>query len=977
MVRAIQVKIKYDSQQDFQITAINAIADVFEGQPNDAEAFSSALKAQAVSGMQAGLFNEIGAVGNNLLLDEDSILENVQAIQNDNGIEPSTRLDGMNFSVEMETGTGKTYVYLRTAFELAKRYNFMKFIIIVPSIAIKEGVKSSIESMRDHFMELYATPFDMNVYDGKSPEVVQSFATSTNMQFMIMTIDAIRGNRKLVIREERDKLNGIAPIEYLAAVNPIVIMDEPQNMESELSSSAISDLNPMCTLRYSATHTRDYNMMYRLDPVDAHREKLVKGIVVANAQQKGSDAKPYVKLLDVRNTPRLEAYLELLVRDKNGNVGRKPLWVKQHDRLDIRTNNSIYEGYTVNEISTIPANVEIGTQGILMLGENWGGNDDQILREMIRTTIKEHIKREYVLRDSGIKVLSLFFVDKVRSYLDYDDEGNQIDGQFVKWFDELYREERAKSKYYEEIMPDDPTEVRSAYFAEMRKGGKTTFVDSKEGKGNANDESAYDLIMRGKEKLLDNANPVRFIFSHSALKEGWDNPNVFQICMMRESNSENDRRQTIGRGLRLPVRQEGNDYVRVFDEQINQLLVIANESYRDFANNLQKEYKKAGIQIGYVRRGEFARIRLHDDAKKMLGHENSREIWEHLQRRGMIDQEGKVLANFTPQNIGFNLDLPGDLQQYHSEVVDIIESCKIDKFIKDAREKQTIRYNKEVLYSPELETLWKKISRKTTYRVSFDNGQVIMAAIETIKRAPEIKPLRIEVIKSRMKLVRGGMHHAGVINESTSNLVGTFELPDIISELQDETSLTRRTIVDILRGSDRLNEFLLNPYDYIQMIKSSIKSVLESIVVDGVKYEKLPEEVYELREYQQDSEKDVDRFVDKLYEVRNTQKTVSDKLALDSATEQQFAQYLDEREDIKLFLKLPAKFVVPTPVGDYNPDWAIVKEVDGQEKIYMVRETKNGGEREEELRKIACAARHFAEIGMENYAKSTPDDWRV
>jgi len=324
------MKIKYNSQQPFQIQAINAIVDVFKGQPDDAELFMSAIESRAVSGGQTSMFNEIGAVGNNLMLDEDSILENVVNIQNENGIEPVASLAGMNFSVEMETGTGKTYVYLRTALEMSKRYGFRKFIIIVPSIAIKEGVKSSIESMRDHFrLEAGYDPYEATVYDGKNPEVVQNFATSTMTQFMIMTIDAIRGDKNTrVIHQERDKLNGIAPIEYLATVNPIVIMDEPQNMESELASSAIADLNPMCTLRYSATHRKEYNMMYRLDPVDAHREKLVKGIVVANAQQQGTDAKPYVKLLETRNDRGFEAKLELLVRDRNGNVGRKPLWVK-------------------------------------------------------------------------------------------------------------------------------------------------------------------------------------------------------------------------------------------------------------------------------------------------------------------------------------------------------------------------------------------------------------------------------------------------------------------------------------------------------------------------------------------------------------------------------------------------------------------------------------------------------------------------
>ena len=336
-----------------------------------------------------------------------------------------------------------------------------------------------------------------------------------------------------------------------------------------------------------------------------------------------------------------------------------------------------------------------------------------------------------------------------------------------------------------------------------------------------------------------------------------------------------------------------------------------------------------------------------------------------------------MLANFAPQNLGFNLDLPDGLQGYHAEVVDVIEGCKLDKFVKDARKKETVRLNKEVMYSPVLEKLWKKISRKTTYRVEFDNGQVVMAAIEAIKRAPEVKPLRIEVKKNRVLLRRGGVTNAGMVGESSTDLTGTFELPDIISELQDDTGLTRHAIVDILLGSNRLHEFLHNPYDYIQMVKSAIKSVLSSVVVDGIKYEKLGEEVYELRNFQRDSEEETERFIDRLYEVRNTQKTITDKLSLDSSVEQEFAKLLDSREDIKLFLKLPAKFVVPTPVGDYNPDWAIVKEVDGQEKIYMVRETKGGSERESELQKIECAKRHFREIGMYDYAKATPDNWRI
>lgn len=972
-------KIKYESNQKFQVDAINAIVDIFEGQPNDIEDFSIAFKNKAQINQQVDMYTEIGAIGNHLVLDEEAILENVKHIQNTNGVPIISELDGMNFSIEMETGTGKTYVYLRTAFELAKRYNFRKFIIIVPSIAIKEGVKASIDSMKAHFESEYpGLRAEAIVYDGKNPEVVQSFATSTMMQFMIMTIDSIRGNRKLVVNEARDKLNGIAPIEYLAAVNPIVIMDEPQNMESELSSSAINDLNPMCTLRYSATHKKKYNLMYVLDPVDAHRQNLVKSIVVANAEQKGVDAKPYIKLLETRNkSGSIEAYLEMVFKDKSGKVSKKSAWVKNHQDLAVKTNNDIYEGYIINDINIIPSMVDISPYGILMENETWGGNNDEIFKAMIRTTVQEHFKRELLLKDSSIKVLSLFFVDRVASYLEYDENGLAVDGKFAQWFDKIYTEERNKNAFYQDILPEDAKEVRTAYFAEMKKGGKTSFVDSKEGKGNSNDESAYDLIMKGKEKLLDINRPERFIFSHSALKEGWDNPNVFQICMMRESSSENDRRQTIGRGLRLAVKKDGNDYIRVYDEHINQLMVVANETYASFADKLQKEYKKAGVNIGLVRKSEFAKIVLIEDENKTLGQTQSERIWNAIHENGYVDNDGKVLANFKPENIGFNLNLPADLKSYTSEVIDIIKNCKIDKFIKNARNKEKIIYNKEVMYSPELENLWKKISGKTTYKVSMNRGEIIMQSIAKIKQYPKIEPIRIETKRNKVLLVRGGIHNGGIVGESSMDLVGTFELPDVVKELQEATSLTRKTIIDIIDGCGRLNDFMINPYDFISMVRSSIQDVLSQIVVDGVQYEKMHDRVYTLREFQEDSKKDVERFIDRIYEVKNKQKTVSDKIELDSVTENEFANYLDNREDIKLFLKLPAKFKIDTPVGLYNPDWAIVKEVDGQEKIYMIRETKNGGERQSELNKIQCAKKHFEAIGLNNYEKSTPANWNI
>lgn len=973
------MKIKYDANQQFQKDAIESIAGLFEGQPQDAEQFLSAVRGEQRAGEMFAY--EIGAVGNNLVLGEDAILENLRSIQNSNGLPVSNTLDGMNFSVEMETGTGKTYVYLRTIFELAQRYNFTKFVILVPSVPIKEGVRTSIESMREHFMDQYALPFDFYVYDGKSPEEVQSFATNTNIQIMVMTIQSIKGDKtNRIFHQARNQMGGIPAAQFMSATNPIVIMDEPQNMESDLSSGAIDKLSPLCTLRFSATHRNEYNLVYRLDPIDAHKLGLVKGITVASAQQKGGDAKAYLRLIEVTNVKGIEAKVEVLARKASGAIEKTIIKVrKDSDLHDLTKNDAYKDGYVVNELSTMPQYIELSGNGIIKPDETQGDNADTLHREMIRETIREHFDKEYRVHEEGVKVLSLFFVDKVSSYLEYNENGEQIEGNFARWFDEIYIEEykRAEKLYdnFASIMPREPSEVRKAYFSEMKRGGVTRFVDTSG--STKSDDDAYDLIMRGKEKLLDLANPVRFIFSHSALKEGWDNPNVFQICMMRESNSDLDRRQTIGRGLRLPVRQDGT---RVMERSVNQLTVIANESYTEFATSLQNEYKKSGVKIGFVRKEEFAKISIHGSDTEILGSDRSAEIWSELRERNMIDDDGKVLPNFDPNRYGFTLFLSDKFKPYETEIISAVRDCKLDKFIKDKAKRVQREFNKEVLYSPELEDLWRKISRKTTYRVEFDRGQVVMTAIARIKEEPAIPKLRISIEKNRIELLRGGVHKEAQTGERTTDLAGNYDLPNIVKELQEATSLTRRTIVDILLGSDRLHEFAHNPNDFIQMVKRCLKEVLSKIVIDGIEYEKLDEYVYELRELQRDSMNDAQRIVDQLYEVKNKQKSIVDKIIWDSGTERDFAEYLDGRNDIKLFLKLPDKFLIDTPVGPYNPDWAIVKEVDGQEKIYMIRETKGSSQQElrfSEQAKIDCAEKHFEAIGINNYAKSTSDNWNI
>ena len=970
------MKLKFDPNQQFQADAINAVVDLFEGQPHDAGNLIAKLQERDVSeGIKALGLDEIGAVGNNLVLGKEAILQNLQAVQNRNGLVVKEALadDTLNFSIEMETGTGKTYVYLRSIFELAKKYNFTKFIILVPSVAIKEGVDTSIRLMRDHFTELYSIPFDPMVYSGRSSEEVQSFATSTNVQIMTMTIDSVKGDKNnRIIHQTRDKLNGLKPIEYLAATQPVIIMDEPQNMESELSQSAIGDLNPLCTLRYSATHKNEHNVVYRLDPVDAHEQGLVKQIVVADVVQQGTDAKPYIKLLDVNRDP-WRAKLELVCRTAQG-LARKQINVSQHQDLAQVTGNDAYSNnWRISEINLEPASIELTNHGILQLGESIGDNNDSIYKEMIRETIKEHLKKEHMMRDQGIKVLSLFFIDKVSHYLSYDENGAESEGQFAKWFDELFIEERNKSDIYRELLPQEPRDLRRAYFSIMKKGGKSKAVDSSE-RGNSNDNDAYDLIMRDKERLLSNDEPVRFIFSHSALREGWDNPNVFQICVLREMGETLERRQTIGRGLRLPVNAHGE---RVAESSVAQLTVIANESYREFADSLQKEYKAAGVSIGFVRHEEFSKIPLiNDPDNAKLGYKKSVEIWEHLKSSGFIDANGRVLPTFNPDNLNFTLHLPEVLKAYEGNVTNLISNCKIERFVKRARKRRIRKLNKQLLNDTLFEEFWRSISKRTTYHVQVNRDEIIDKSVKTISKEPYIEPLRIQITRSGVRVLRGGTK-GEELGVRSAELTGSYDLPDIIKELQEATSLTRKTLVDILLQSNRLQEFIHNPNDFTQMVKRCILNVLAQSVVDGIQYEEISGSVYELRELQKDGNDEKERFI----EVKNQQKTPFDYVIYDSDPELKFAELLDSREDIKLFMKLPDKFKIPTPVGDYNPDWAIIKHEDGLEKIYMIRETKSTQQesllRLSEVAKIQCGKKHFAAIGINNYGTSSPGSWNL
>lgn len=984
---------QFDRSQPYQLDAVNAVVDLIDGQPKDAEKLlltlrgHAALKETDQATLDLDLSQEVGAVGNNLVLERDTVLSNLQRVQDRNGLEVVGKLydAALDFDIEMETGTGKTYVYLRTIFELAKNYNFTKFIILVPSVAIREGVATSIRLMRDHFNGLYpGQPFDYSVYSGKNAEDVQSFATATNIQILVMTIDSIRGTANTrIIHQTKDKLNGLRPLDYLKATHPVVIMDEPQNMESLLSQSAVGELNPVFTLRYSATHKKQRNVAYRLDPVDAHDLGLVKQIVVADVQQQGADAAPYIKLIEVRREPTWTARLELSCRKADGSLERRVVSVRQHQELsDPRiTDNPIYEGWRINEMSIEPAYIDLALHGFLEQGESIGGSTGAIYKEMIRETIREHLRKESMLRPRGIKVLSLFFVDKVASYMGDGATNDDANGEFARWFDELFVEERAKLARYQELLPQDPSALRKAYFSQIKRG-KTAVVQDSSGTTKADDD-AYELIMQDKERLLDEAEDVRFIFSHSALREGWDNPNVFQICTLREMGAETERRQTIGRGLRLPVAKTSDGYVRVADRGIATLTVVANESYTAFAKSLQNEYKSAGVEIGEVRRSEFSKIPLQDAngqlTDELFGFERSASVFEHLTREKFI-VDGKVTAKFQPNTIDFSLNLPEIFVDYEPEIIALIARAHIGTYVKPASKRHPRKLNKEIYTTPEFDDFWHAISRRTTYRVTVSRDTIVEKAVDAIRSAPKVDPLRIQVTRAGVKVLRGGAK-GEELGSRSADLKGSYDLPDIIAELQEATSLTRKTIVDILIESGRLDDFIGNPNDYIAMAKRAIQSELAKLVVDGVQYEKIAGSVYELRELQKDGLEEKERFLDQMYEVKNTQKTDFDYVVYDSDVERQFAELLDSREDIKLFMKLPAKFKIDTPVGPYNPDWAIIKHEDGEDRIYMIRETKSTLDdsklRPTELAKIKSATEHFKAIGIEDYSRAAPGKWNL
>ena len=965
------MKLRFEPDLDFQLQAVDAVCDLFRGQEICRTEFTVTRDRLDPQQSLAFAQSDLG-VGNRLTLLDDEILANLKEIQIRNGLPTSESLDSGDFTVEMETGTGKTYVYLRTIFELNKRYGFTKFVIVVPSVAIKEGVYKSLQMTDDHFRALYSgTPFEYFLYDSAKLGQVRNFATSPQIQIMVVTVGAINKKDVNNLYKDSEKTGGERPIELIRATRPILVVDEPQSVDGGLAGrgkEALGAMNPLCTLRYSATHVDKHHMVYQLDAVDAYERKLVKQIEVASGTVQDAHNRPYVRLISTSiRRGVISAKVELDV-EAAGRVRRAERSVQDGDDLEQTTGRVVYRDCRIGEIRAGKGNafVELRVPGgecFLQQGEAWGDvNAAAVEREMIRRTIREHLDKEKRLRPQGIKVLSLFFIDAVERYRRYDDEGNAVKGGYACLFEEEYRRLARHPDYQSLFREVDLTAaaeaVHDGYFSIDRRS-RWTDTEENNQTNRENAERAYNLIMRDKEKLLSLDQPLKFIFSHSALREGWDNPNVFQICALRDIRTELARRQTIGRGLRLCVNQNG-ERLRGFD--VNTLTVVARESYEEFAENLQREIETdTGIRFGVILPNYFAQISVFGDGEEgtFLGSDKSQIVYDHLQAEGYIDASGRIQDALREAIRDGTFTAPDGFAEQKDAIVSVLRKAAGRLEVKNADERQTVRPRQAVLDSAEFKALWDRIKHKTTYRVAFDNDALLERSASALRDAERIPRTRLQWRKADIAIGQAGVEATEIAGAAPVVLEESdIELPDLLTELQDRTQLTRRSIHQILVGSGRLDDFKRNPQQFIELAAQAINRCKQRALVDGIKYQRIGDEAYYAQELFEQEE-----LTGYLKNMLEAEKSVHERVIYESDTEARFADDLEKNAAVKLYAKLPGWFTVPTPLGSYNPDWAVLIDTDEGERLYFVVETK-GSTLLDDLRltesaKIECGKAHF------------------
>ncbi len=982
------MKLKFNPDLDYQQHAIGSTLALFEGISRSGNTY-----------VERGIANDLDVSSES---NQVKLLANLNTLQEQNYIEKSSRLiadDDVypfpNFSVEMETGTGKTYVYLRSLFELHKQHGLRKFIIVVPSVAIREGVLSSIAMMKDHFRRLYDNvPFDHYVYNSKDLSKVRQFATANTIQIMVINIQAFQKDagdvedynqltdeqrKKLnVIHQELDKMMG-RPIEFIQQVKPVVIIDEPQSVDSTAKAKrAINHLRPSFVLRYSATHKNPYNLLYELGPVKAYDLKLVKQISVSSIQAENNVNSTFIKLAKVGYSGKAKTPSAAVVIYENTPNGTKEKTVKLKQGTDLsdHTNREGYQGYVVDEIYAEPGAeyVRFANNEVLEPEQEKGGIQDDVLKEQIRQTVEEHFKKERNLHKQGlpVKVLSLFFIDKVANYRYYDDQGVPQQGKLAQWFEEAYNE-LAVSPLFKQLPERNVAQVHDGYFSTDKKRGKVVGLKDTSGTTNA-DVEVYELIMKDKERLLDDSEPLRFIFSHSALKEGWDNPNVFQICSLRDFGSEKERRQTLGRGLRLAVDANGD---RIYDPQVNRLTVVASESFENYAKQLQSEMEKdigGGFKFGRVPAIAFAPLAMND--LETLGQDKSQRLWQALQANGYLDKKGDITAKFTPDDLYFKLEVPEEFKALENEIIDMLRSFMFAGRVQDNRKRLPVSYNKRVELNPDFQVLWDKISQKTQYSIQFSTRKLIDLAVHKVQFMPVVKAVSLTIEHTQAKLTDAGFGAERQIQTPKAHYIASHQvLPDLLSALQAQTELTRGTLLEIIKKCGRLEEFKTNPQGFITEVNKQIHKALDELLVDGIRYEKLAGEQFKMELF---DEPELEAYLDRVYQVQHAEEseqvqTPYNYIEYDSTIELLTAQALDGADNVRFFCKLPRWFKIPTPVGDYNPDWAVVLEDD--KKVYLIRETKTTHDsdkrRLEENLKILCGKAHFDALDGVDYQVAT------
>lgn len=985
------MKLRF-KEQEYQSEATKAVSNIFLGQQkvnvNSINMYES--------DSHLGEMGNIDVIPNPCIqLERSELISNIAKVQSNYCIPSSDYSDLINYSIEMETGTGKTYTYINTMYELYEKYGFGKYIIIVPSVAIREGVYKSLEITSDHFQEKYGHRIKFNVYNSKNPQNILDFTGGSGIQCLVMNFQAFnaRGEDARKIFQERDEFGSNRPIDLIKATKPIMIIDEPQKVSEKTEKTIMEEFKPLFNLRYSATHKKDkeYNKLYSLNAVDAYNQKLVKkievvGLEIVNDKSEGTYI--YVNEISADKTgPYAKIEFEV---NNGGNI--KKVFKRVDTGYDLFANSNemqAYKGYKVSEIDARPNQMWIEfTNGVrLHLNEMLGEEATKhMFRAQVRETIQKHLEKEQLLFKKGIKVLSLFFIDKVVNYRDYD----QVDakGELARLFEEVYEEltsqQTLDSDYNEYLSRFSSDQVHNGYFSIDKKG---KLIDSKEKKSGkeligSDDTDAYDLILKNKERLLSFDEPTRFIFSHSALREGWDNPNIFQICTLKESKSEISKRQEIGRGLRICVNQHGD---RMDSETLenefhvyNTLTVIASESYDSFCKDLQEEIAKdlTGRRVIFNKDKLFNKTLINSDGMQCtMTYPILEEIEDEFSRNGYLDfGTNEATKKFKDAISKNNLKVPAKYEMFKESIMDLLNTevfsnqYKVENASTKNIKPSDFKIN-DNFYKEEFQALWNKINKKSTYRIEFDSDKLVDNALISLNA---IRVPRIQLKKSvgqqkesfTEKQLRDGNSHenARTLRESINEFSHSTVEYDLVGEIKKNTKLMRKTIIKALTSMEKhaFDEYKYNPENFISQVSQILNNEKAKCIVDEIKYFKTDQsftsEIFIDNKLSGQLGKDV-------FEANNH---IYDFVKVDSKIEQNFMKELEQEESVIVYAKLPLGFKIKTPVGNYNPDWALVIDKDKIRHVYFIAETKGStlvdALRATERAKIECARKHFAAI---------------